>query len=263
MNSPEASLANWISRRSMLKALSLFVLVPTVSSAVERVTARDSGKLQLKHKKKLEKKETEQSRESNAWKTALIVSALLWLDADVRNTICYAIDDFLEKYIINPLSQEYGDTMSGKVKMILVGMAWQTLASFFSVKSGNASHEHYVKGMEQRWEVSAFWDDILRSSIAAPLLEETLVRVALPFALKVNFNQEVAQYYSSLIFWFMHNLTWKGFDTATFPLPIIMDWFFYFYLKESRGLSHSIFAHSFHNTLAVIFDHAGRRWAQT
>ncbi len=64
MNSPEASPVN-CSRRGMLKALSLFALVPTVSSAVESITARDSAKLQLKHKKKLEKKEAVQSHESN------------------------------------------------------------------------------------------------------------------------------------------------------------------------------------------------------
>lgn len=64
MNSLETSPVH-CSRRGMLKALSLFVLVPTVSSAVESITARDSGKLHLKHKKKLEKKEAAQSHESN------------------------------------------------------------------------------------------------------------------------------------------------------------------------------------------------------
>lgn len=256
MNSSETLLVNWISRRNMLTLLSLSALAPTVSGAVESITSRESSTLKLKHQQKPERKEAAQSRGMNVWKSALIVTALLWLDAETRDAICRAMDDFFETYIVSPLSREYGNTMNGTLKMLVPIFALAMISGLFSIKSGNASQEYHEEVMKELWIAPSFWEEIWSGSVEAPFIEEGLFRMTLPFILKKFFNQEVAQYYSSLVFWFVHNLrsNWT-FDTKTFPAPIILYWFFLFYLKESRDVSHSMVAHSFHNTLMTTVRH--------
>lgn len=167
---------------------------------------------------------------------------------------------FFETYIINPLSEEYSDTIVGTMKMIWPIFVLAMISHFFSVKSGNAGQEHHETEMKTLWVVPSFWSDIWGWSVEAPLIEEGIFRMFTPFVLKKIFNQEVAQYYSSLVFWFAHNLNAKGsFDSATFPTPLILSWFFLFYLKESRDVSHSIVSHSFHNALAISIAHIRKR----
>lgn len=71
------------------------------------------------------------------------------MDAETRDAICRAMDDFFETYIVSPLSREYGNTMNGTLKMLVPIFALAMISGLFSIKSGNASQEYHEEVMKE------------------------------------------------------------------------------------------------------------------